>query len=309
MIRAAMDIGSNTVRLLVARVSDEGVERLELLRRITRLGGRFEGALNPDSLSRTMDAVIEFTAAAVDAGAHEIRVGCTGVVRKAADREEFIHTVTSLPGNVSACVLTGETEATLAATGAAMRLAPDFGPLVLVDIGGFSTELAEFDGEVRRRRSFDLGVVALTETSLPGDPPTQREVASVRARVRQILSPFFVEPVAGKLVGIAGTATTMAAMTLGMERYDSERIHGARVSRDDVERILVAMLSMPAEKRLNAFAGLEKGREDLMPAGAMILSAVMESGGWSGYTVSEGGLLEGIAKADAWPPFDSLVVG
>ncbi len=298
---AAMDIGSNTVRILLARVIDGRLERLTVKRKITRLGGGFNGKLHPDSVSRTVSAARELAEYARRSGIVDIRASCTGVVRKASDQQEFVDRLRRDAG-LDVPIISGETEARLAAMGAKNHLGPDFGDLLLVDIGGFSTELTIVASRPGRSQSFDIGVVALTESILKNDPPLPDQISNLRVHVKKTVESYFQENTPEILVGIAGTPTTLAALDLNLDVYDPAKVHCHEIDGKKIEEIMRKMLGMSAAERLKAYPGLEKGREDLIPAGIAVIQEIMKLGNYTKITVSEGGLLDGLLLEENWPP-------
>ncbi|MBZ0270522.1 hypothetical protein K8I61_00685 [bacterium] len=305
MIRAAMDIGSNTVRVLCLDIDADIVRPIHRDRRITRLSGKFDGRLSPDSVERTVAAARELAGAARALGVAEIRVGCTGVIRRAQNAGEFLARL-RVEAGIEPVVIAGEIEGALSAAGTRHSLGDDGHDFLMIDIGGFSTELVAVDDRVRRRASFDVGVVALTERLLRGDPPTASEIDAVRREARAAIAPFFAQPVPPRLVGIAGTATTLAAMDLALNRFDPAPIHRHVISAARLDALFAEAVSMRADDRLSRWGGLERGREDLIVAGMLIIEQVLAAGAFSEVTIALGSLLEGIALAAMWPPdFDS----
>jgi exopolyphosphatase / guanosine-5'-triphosphate,3'-diphosphate pyrophosphatase len=301
MIRASLDIGSNTVRVLVGKGFGQRMTRMAVRRRITRLGGQFDGNLNPDSMSRTLEAVKDFSTFARGKGVMEIRAGCTGVVRKAENAGEFLELLRKSSG-LDPVILAGEQEARLSAMGARHHLGEDFPEFLLVDIGGFSTELVVTGWKIGRKTSFDFGVVSLTETLLRSDPPTKTQIEKMRGAVEKAIADFFKRNVPAVLVGISGTPTTIAAIDLGLEVFDPKKVHRHTISLERLGELLDKMLLMKSNRRLESFKGLEKGREDLLPAGMIIFQEIMKAGRWKTFTVSTGSLLDGILLSDQWPP-------
>jgi exopolyphosphatase / guanosine-5'-triphosphate,3'-diphosphate pyrophosphatase len=301
MIRSSMDIGSNTVRVLVAEKNGVGMSRLAIKRRITRLGGKFNGKLDPDSVSRTIDTVREFSSFAASMGAQMVRAGCTGVVRKATDSGAFLDTLRRITG-MEPVLLKGEEEAHLAALGTRHRLGGAVPEFLLIDIGGFSTELVAVGATVGRYKSHDIGVVSLTEGILRSDPPAPEQVDALRKIVAEELRGFFDEPVSGPLVGIAGTPSTIASMHLSLDAFDPEKVDRHVVPKKELDAMLVRLLGMKSNDRLTSFKGLEKGREDLIPAGIVILQEVMKAGRFEHFMFSLGSLLDGILLSETWPP-------
>jgi len=303
---ATMDIGSGTVRLLSAEVEGGQFHRLGVKRRITRLADGFAGKrITPESMRRTVEAAHDFAREARSFGAVEIRAACTGVTRRAANAGDFLAALREQAG-LTPCVITGELEADISAHGAALELGFTDRPFMLLDIGGFSTEVALVrEGRIAAAVSLELGAVMLAQQHLGDDPPTPAQLAACEAQVRMTMRKKLKkmsEAAAGaSLVGTAGTVTNLLAMDLKMERYEPERINRGVLAAGAVMRLLALMVSMPTAERL-AIPGLEKGREDLLPAGAIICREAMDFLGVQRMLVTEGGVLEGLALLPVWPP-------
>ncbi|MCB1152979.1 exopolyphosphatase, partial [bacterium] len=229
--RASIDIGSNTIRVLVAAGEGPGLQRLEVRRRITRLSGGFDGNLSDAAMQRTLEAAGEFAAFAREQGAEQIRIGCTGVVRRAENRDDFLWEVEKVT-DVPPVLLSGEVEADLAGRGARHHLGPTTPELVLVDVGGFSTELSIVGEHTSHIASFDLGVVRLTEDLLTGDPPSPEQLAAARRHCDDILGFYFQRPMPRLIAGIAGTPTTIAAVLQGLTVYDPAKVHRFAAGRE-----------------------------------------------------------------------------
>ncbi|MCZ7585933.1 MAG: hypothetical protein M5R36_22845 [Deltaproteobacteria bacterium] len=202
MIRASIDIGSNTVRALVALQENGATKRVGVLRRITRLSGQFNGSLSDTSVARTLEAVKECVQFARTHGAVEIRAACTGVVRRAANGSRFLDLLAREAG-CRARLLTGDEEAALSALGTKRHLGDRCGEFLLVDVGGFSTEFVRVGSDDPRCASYDIGVVGLTESALRHDPPTSSEMGAVRDRVAVTIAGYFNGSLPPTLVGIA----------------------------------------------------------------------------------------------------------
>jgi exopolyphosphatase / guanosine-5'-triphosphate,3'-diphosphate pyrophosphatase len=310
MKSAAMDIGSNTVRVLLAEGLGQSLKRIQVRRKITRLSGGFDGRLNADSIERTVSAARELAGIARDSGVREIRTACTGVVRKALNKKIFMDRL-RVEAGVEPCLLSGNMEAKLAAVGACSRLGDQMAEILLVDIGGFSTELSIVGKPLEFSQSFDIGVVSLTEKILKNDPPSKKQIDSLRRLVAAGLRGFFYEKLPDRLVGIAGTPTTLAAIDLKLPLYDPSKVHRHEIDADRIDEIFHTLATISAQMRLEAFPGLEKGREDLLPAGIIIIQEIMKLGGYRKLVVSEGGLLDGLLLAETWPPlgYDFLLDG
>jgi exopolyphosphatase / guanosine-5'-triphosphate,3'-diphosphate pyrophosphatase len=302
--RAGVDVGSNSVRLLVADAAGSTITRLM---RITRLGAGVDetGHLDDAALERTLDALREFRAVWTDHGVDgRVRIAATSAVRDAADRERFFAGVREVTG-VDAEVLSGEEEAALAHAGAtgAVEVAE---PAVVLDVGGGSTELVVGgpDGDVAGSVSLQLGCVRLTERLLAGDPPTPEQLAAARdeivARLDEADARLAEQGVslrdARSLVGVAGTSTTLGAIHLGLAEYDPTRIHGTRVPSVAVRDLAVQLAGIPAARRAG-LGPVQPGREDVLHGGALIVAAVVERYGFGDLVVSESDSLDGLVAS------------
>lgn len=293
---AAMDCGTNSLRLLVTDV--RGEEKRDVVRemRVVRLGQGVDetGRFHPDALDRTLAVTREFGELATVLGAQRIRFCATSAARDAENADQLNDGVESILG-VRPEVLTGEDEARASFLGATRSTT---GSALVVDIGGGSTELVVgADGDVQWSHSFDVGSVRLTERFLPSDPVSIDEVTALEAYLDGMLRPQVssLEPVS-TLVGVAGTITTVAAHALELPSYDSSAIHGARISVDDMRTACLSLLRMSVADR-RALPFMHPGRADVIGAGAMILDAVLDAVplATDTVTVSEHDILDGIA--------------
>ncbi len=295
--RAAIDLGTNSVRLLVAQMEHGRPQTLLREARVTRLGEglRESGDLLPEARRRTATAVADYVAEARRAGSEAISLVGTSACREAADGRAFVAALGREHG-LLARVVSGETEALLSFTGATLDLDGD---IVLLDLGGGSTELVRrlSDGTVAGT-SLDVGCVRATARWFTDDPPPPEERAAVRAEAallgRAVADRFGADALGGaRLVGVAGTVTTLACLVLGLEDYDSDAIHLRELTcgqlEEQVERL--ALMS-PAERRHSGC--MQAGREGVIVAGGDILLALMEALGWERLTVSERDILDGI---------------
>ncbi|MFF5565840.1 exopolyphosphatase [Streptomyces sp. NPDC012623] len=302
---AAIDCGTNSIRLLVADADPRTGELTDLDRRMTivRLGQGVDrtGRLAPEALERTFAACREYAAVIEEHGAERLRFVATSASRDAENRDDFVRGVVDILG-VEPEVITGDQEAAFSFTGATKEL-PGGDSRLVVDIGGGSTEFVVGDDEVRAARSVDIGCVRLTERHLgrddgtAGDPPTPEQVAAIRADVEAALDVAeetvpLREP--RTLVGLAGSVTTVAAIALGLERYDSTAIHRSRISYEQVEAVTGRLLAATHDERA-AIPVLHPGRVDVIGAGCLILLGVMERTGAREVVVSEHDILDGIA--------------
>ncbi len=306
---AALDCGTNSLRLLVADLDMARGEAVEVDRRTTivRLGQGVDrtGAFAPEALARTFATLDDYAAAIGRHGvrADAVRVVATSAVRDVSNRAAFVSGVAARIG-VAPDVISGDEEAALAYDGATRGLVgrSDLAsPLVVVDIGGGSTEVVTRrvakGGQVAgvAGQSLDVGSVRVTERYLHSDPPSGGEVAAVTAAVDNALDALDARLTsAGTLVGVAGTITTVAAMALGLSTYDRQRIHHAWI---DTSALLAAtdrLVAMPVARR-KELGFMHPGRADVIGGGALILQAVVRRLGVPGLLVSEHDILDGIA--------------
>ena len=295
---AAVDMGTNSIRLLVAAPGGDG-GLFELARDmvITRLGQGVDrtGRLGPASLRRTMDVLERYVRRARALAVERIRVGATSAVRDSADRRLLDAEVARIAGAPPE-VLTGDREAELSFLGATRGLdAP--APYLVFDIGGGSTEVALGTEAVDAATSVDVGSVRLTERVRPADPPTPENLEAMRRLADEALAEASeAVPVGGAttLVGVAGTTTTVQAIALGLERYDPEAIHGTMLSRHAVAEVLERLAAMTTAER-RALPVMAPGREDVIVAGAVILGGILDRWGAGSCIVSERDILEGLA--------------
>jgi exopolyphosphatase / guanosine-5'-triphosphate,3'-diphosphate pyrophosphatase len=298
---AVVDVGTNSVRLLVA---EPGAPLAVLDQRltITRLGASVDadGRLDDAALARTLDCIAAYADRWAELGAEQVRITATSAVRDAADRERFFDGVRERTG-VSADVLTGEQEAQTTFRGVVTSI--DSGdakpPYVVLDIGGGSTEFTRGTSEPEVMTSRQLGCVRLTERCLPSDPPTSAEIRAANDVINLELDAVerLVDPArAQTLVGVAGTATTLGALRLGLDEYEPARIHGVSISVDDVVALTTWLAGMSAAER-GALGPVQPGREDVIVCGALILCRAMERFGFTKVVVSEADILHGLALA------------
>ncbi|MGW7192150.1 Ppx/GppA phosphatase family protein [Streptomyces sp. NPDC054838] len=305
---AGIDCGTNSIRLLVADCDRETGDIVELDRRMTivRLGQGVDktGRLAPEALERTFAACREYAAVIKELGAERVRFVATSASRDAENREEFVQGVLEILG-VEPEVITGDQEAEFSFTGATKELtgrADLERPFLVVDIGGGSTEFVVGEDHVRAARSVDVGCVRMTERHLVvdgvvSDPPTGAQVAAIRADIEAALD-LAADAVplerARTLVGLAGSVTTVAAVSLGLAEYDSSAIHHSRIAYEEVRAVTERMLTSTHAER-EAIPVMHPGRVDVIGAGALVLLAIMERVGASEVVVSEHDILDGIA--------------
>ncbi|MGW1672837.1 Ppx/GppA phosphatase family protein [Streptomyces sp. NPDC002324] len=305
---AAVDCGTNSIRLLVADCDPATGELVELDRRMTivRLGQGVDrtGRLAPEALERTFAACREYAAVIKELGAERVRFVATSASRDAENRDEFVRGVFDILG-VEPEVISGDREAEFSFTGATKELtgrADLARPYLVVDIGGGSTEFVVGDDRVRGARSVDIGCVRLTERHLVRDgaavdPPGPKEIAAIRADIEAALDLAERDvPLreAHTLVGLAGSVTTISAIAQDLPAYDSVAIHHSRVSHDRVREITEWLLRSTHAERA-AVPSMHPGRVDVIAAGALVLLTIMERIGASEVVVSEHDILDGIA--------------
>ncbi|MDN3293132.1 Ppx/GppA phosphatase family protein [Streptomyces ficellus] len=296
---AAIDCGTNSIRLLIADIDPATGEVTDLDRRMTivRLGQGVDrtGRLAPEALERTFAACREYAAAIKEYGAERLRFVATSASRDAENRDDFVRGVLDILG-VEPEVITGDQEAEFSFTGATKELTGSDEYLV-VDIGGGSTEFVVGSTHARAARSVDIGCVRLTERHVRGDPPSEAEVAAIRADVEAALD-LAEQTVplreARTLVGLAGSVTTVAAIALGLEAYDSAAIHRSRIPCERVAEVTARLLAATHDERA-AIPVMHPGRVDVIVSGALVLLAVMERIGAREVVVSEHDILDGIA--------------
>ena len=302
---AAVDCGTNSIRLLVADVDERpGSPLREVDRRmeIVRLGEGVDrtGRLSPAALQRTFAACDAYAEVIRAAGAERVRFVATSASRDVENRDDFVAGVRERLG-VEPEVVTGDEEARLSFAGATRELlgGDTAAPFLVVDIGGGSTELVLGGHDVTAARSVDVGCVRMTERHLHDDPPTAAQSAAARADVETaVRDAARTVPLAEArtLVGLAGSVTTVAAMALGLATYDRDRIHHSRISATDVHDVARTLLAMTRDQRA-ALPFMHPGRVDVIGAGALVLAVVLEHVPVDEVLVSEHDILDGIAAS------------
>jgi exopolyphosphatase/guanosine-5'-triphosphate,3'-diphosphate pyrophosphatase len=322
---AAIDCGTNSIRLLIADLNSESADpersrgsrdsarapgppltdlRREM--RIVRLGEGVDrtGRLSAAALDRTIAALREYADLIDDAKPQSVRMVATSATRDAENSQEFTDRVVGVLG-VAPEVISGDEEARLSFTGATRELSGSAAaadgtapPYLVTDIGGGSTEfILGGAAGVDRERSVNIGCVRMTERHLHGDPPAGQEVADTIADIDAALDlAAATVPVraARTLVGLAGSVTTVAGIALGLDHYDSVRIHHSRVPAARVHQIAAELLAMTRAERA-AIPVMHPGRVDVIGAGALILDRIMTRFGFAEVLVSEHDILDGIA--------------
>ncbi len=305
---AAYDLGTNSTRLLLADVTEPlnhrpNIETLERRMTITRLGEGVDrsGRLSDAAIRRTRAALEEFAGVvAAHGGVERVRVAGTSALRDAVNAERLVEAVREVLG-VHIEVIPGKQEAYLSFVGATYDLgdeAPEGEPILVVDIGGGSTEIIlGRDGEIMENFSVDVGCVRMSEKFLAADPPAPDELQSMEAYIRDALR----EPLGrirdakfALMVGLAGTVTTLSGINLGLSEYSGEAIHHSRLGREAVEGLYARMTAMSSAGRAE-FMRLEPGRADVILGGTAILLVLMRSLATGELLVSEKDILDGLA--------------
>jgi len=310
---AAVDCGTNSLRLLVADVDLSRGEVTDVARRmeIVRLGQGVDdsGRLAPEALDRTIGVLRDYADVIAASAARAVRMVATSATRDASNAAEFTRRVTEVLG-IAPEVLTGGQEAVLSFTGATAELAAarDAGPFLVVDIGGGSTEFVLGEAATAAAASagadhaaqgisVNIGCVRMTERHLHGDPPDLGQVAAATADIDAALD-LVGEAVpvrqARTLIGLAGSVTTVAAIAMGLAAYDPVRIHHGRVSAADVHEVTRSLLAQTRAARA-AIGVMHPGRVDVIGGGALVLDRVMRRFGFGEVLVSEHDILDGIA--------------
>ncbi|MEW5808102.1 MAG: Ppx/GppA phosphatase family protein [Actinomycetota bacterium] len=308
---AAVDCGTNSIRLLIADVEGGRLTDVHREMRIVRLGQGVDatGEFAPEALARTRTALESYAQLMRDHDVTAVRMVATSAARDAGNRDEFFAMTSEVLGAVVpgavAEVITGEQEAQLSFLGAVGELDAAAAPFVVVDLGGGSTEVVLGSEHVDAAYSADIGCVRLTERCLHSDPPTADEIAAARAVVRDALDAVLaVVPVqqARTWVGVAGTMTTLAALARKLTTYDSDAIHLSSVGFDELLPVCDELLAMTRAQRA-VLGPMHEGRVDVIGGGALIvteLAAVLgERAGIDRLLVSEHDILDGIALSIA----------
>ena len=299
---AAIDCGTNSIRLLVADIDLEESALADVDRRmeVVRLGQGVDrtGRLAPEALERTFAACDTYAEVIRCTGAEVVRFVATSATRDVQNRDEFVAGVRATL-DVEPEVISGDEEAALSFVGATRELVGDgyATPFLVVDIGGGSTEFVLGGASVQAARSVDVGCVRMTERHLHDDPPATDQVAAAQADIEAAIA-LANETVpirhAATLVGLAGSVTTVAAMALDLPAYLPERIHRSRIAAATVRSVAARLLAMTHEERA-ALPFMHPGRVDIIGAGALILACIVEAAGVGDVLVSEHDILDGIA--------------
>lgn len=295
---AAIDCGTNSIRLLIADITDGNFKEVVRTMEIVRLGQGVDQnkSFHPDAITRTLSAVEKFAQLIASKGVEKIRFCATSATRDASNRELFTNGVKKILG-VEVEVIPGEQEAALSFIGATKELSQSDGPFLVVDIGGGSTEFVFGSEKVEFAKSVNIGCVRMSERHLNSQPPTMAQIAEAIIDIDlAITQAAKVVPIsqAKSLVAVAGTATTVAAAALMLEEYDRYLIHLSRISAPAVHQV-AAMFQSLNKDQITALGYMHPGRVDVITAGALVLSRIMAATGASEFIASESDILDGIA--------------
>ena len=295
---AAIDCGTNSIRLLIADISNGIFKEVVRSMEVVRLGQGVDKSksFHPDAIKRTLDAVEMFSEVIASKGVERIRFCATSATRDATNRSLFTDGVRGILG-VEVEVIPGEEEAMLSFNGATKELMQSDAPYLVVDIGGGSTEFVFGSNKVENAKSVDIGCVRMSERHFTSQPSTMDQVAraiiDIDSAIAQAAS---VVPIsnAKTLVAVAGTATTVAAAALELKDYDRHLIHLARISAEKVHKVSAMFQSMNKDEIAN-LGYMHPGRVDVITAGSLVLSRVMAATGASEFVASESDILDGMA--------------
>ena len=295
---AAIDCGTNSIRLLIADITDGKFREIIREMEIVRLGQGVDktNSFHPDAISRTLAATEKFASLIKSKGVEKIRFCATSATRDASNRNLFIDGVRDILG-IEVEVIPGEEEATLSFLGATKELDQQQAPFLVVDIGGGSTEYVIGSDQVSAAKSVNIGCVRMSERHLNQQPPTSAQIQSAIIDIdKAIAEAAVVVPIttAQTLVAVAGTATTVAAAALDLAEYDRYAIHLSRISAEKVHKV-AAMFQRITRDEIAKLGYMHSGRVDVITAGALVLSRVMAATGATEFVASESDILDGIA--------------
>jgi exopolyphosphatase / guanosine-5'-triphosphate,3'-diphosphate pyrophosphatase len=295
---AAIDCGTNSIRLLIADISNGKFHEVVRDMEIVRLGQGVDQtkSFHPDAIARTLSATEKFSSQIKSKGVEKIRFCATSATRDATNRNIFIDGVREILG-VEVEVIPGEEEAALSFMGATKELRQSVAPFLVVDIGGGSTEFVIGGTEVSAAKSVNIGCVRMSERHLNQQPPSSAQIhAAITDIDLAIAEAAKAVPIttAQTLVAVAGTATTVAAAALELSSYDRHTIHLSRISADKVYKV-AAMFQQLSKDEIAKLGYMHPGRVDVITAGALVLSRVMAATGATEFVASESDILDGIA--------------
>lgn len=295
---AAIDCGTNSLRLLIADISNGNFREVTRRMEVVRLGQGVDRTkeFNPDAIARTLRVTAEYAEIIRGKGVEKIRFCATSATRDATNRDLFIDGVREILG-IEPEVIPGTEEAALSFTGATKELAPVDGPFLVVDIGGGSTEFVFGSTAVESARSVNIGCVRMKERHLQGQPPSAAELSAAKIDIQSAIQQAAAEVPITKsetLVAVAGTATTVAAAALGLKTYDRYSIHLSHIPAAKVHEVAAMFQSMNREE-IASLGYMHPGRVDVITAGSLVLSEIMLATGAEEFVASESDILDGMA--------------
>ena len=295
---AAIDCGTNSIRLLIADITGDNFKEVLRTMEIVRLGQGVDQnkAFHPDAIDRTLKAVELFRDQIASKGVEKIRFCATSATRDASNRNLFIDGVRDILG-IEVEVIPGEEEAELSFIGATKELRQSDAPFLVVDIGGGSTEFVFGSEKVDFAKSVNIGCVRMSERHLNTQPPSMAQIAQAIVDIDiAITQAATVVPIttAKTLVAVAGTATTVAAAALELTDYDRHLIHLSRISSDKVHKVSASFQSMNKDQ-IASLGFMHPGRVDVITAGSLVLSRIMAATGATEFVASESDILDGMA--------------
>jgi len=295
---AAIDCGTNSIRLLIADIDGNNSREITRQMEVVRLGQGVDktGAFHPDAIARTLAAVDLYAAEIAKRGVEKIRFCATSATRDATNRALFIDGVKERLG-IEPEVIAGEVEAALSFAGATKDFDKSQGPFLVIDIGGGSTEFVFGTDSVEAARSMNIGCVRMTERHFTGDQPDPGQIASaiedIDENIRQAAKTVPITK-AKTVIMVAGTATTVAAAALDLPAYDRYAIHLSRISAERTHQISTELLRETREQR-SAHGYMHPGRVDVIGAGSLVLDRIMITTGATEFVASESDILDGMA--------------
>ena len=295
---AAIDCGTNSLRLLIADIDGKNFREIYRDMQIVRLGQGVDKnkAFAPEAIKRTLSGTQEFANIIRSKGVEKIRFCATSATRDATNRDLFINGVQQILG-VTPEVIPGTEEAALSFTGATTEFGQELAPFLVVDIGGGSTEFVIGSTSVESARSVNIGCVRMSERHLISQPPTPEQIAAATTDIDAAIvdaSTTVNFAAAQTLIAVAGTATTVAAAALELEHYDRHAIHLSRISAKKVHEVATMFAAMTREE-IAALGYMHAGRVDVITSGSLVLSRVMTLTGATEFVTSESDILDGIA--------------
>ena len=295
---AAIDCGTNSIRLLIADIDGNNFREVVRDIEIVRLGQGVDqtSQFHPDAIARTLAAVDKFAAEIAKRGVEKIRFCATSATRDATNRHLFVDGVRERLG-IELEVISGDEEAALSFAGAIKDLDPSNGPFLVVDIGGGSTEFVFGTSTVEAARSVNIGCVRMSERHFASDPATPEQIEAARTDIQAaIAQAAAVVPItkAKTLVAVAGTATTVAAAALDLPEYDRYAIHLSRISAQQTHDAATMFATKTREQRIS-LGYMHPGRVDVIAAGSLVLSEIMKATGATEFVASESDILDGMA--------------